>query len=298
MANSKLRVTICRIFAYYLPNILRCFERCLKNKQASISKSQSPRSLSEAKVTEADAFVAARVISRALGCVGMCCNVSLHASFCLEAHLLADMREKLMKRSVFFHAWSGSHCQLPNFQEVLFNFRKPSKKKGFDPNWKAWPRPCIFCLLFRRLCSHFLFYISKTATRQRPFPKYIVMGGVMMTFVGVGPQISHGLYERLWRTLKLRQRINNDDSNDLFWTPLSRGYLGGGPGSRISCHTWAHLSDQGTSFNSFLKNSFVWRVRPILSAVWGLCGAGFGCLGLGLVNDRVEYSEIHNKLAK
>mmetsp|Transcript_126304 Transcript_126304/g.178253 ORF Transcript_126304/g.178253 Transcript_126304/m.178253 type:complete len:151 (+) Transcript_126304:40-492(+) len=68
------------------------------------------------------------------------------------------------------------HAREVDEEEVLFNFRKPSKKKGFDPNWK------------------------------RPFPKYIVMGGVMMTFVG---------------------------------------YLGGG---------------------------------PILSAVWGLCGAGFGCL--------------------
>lgn len=32
--------------------------------------------------------------------------------------------------------------------------------------------------------------VLNTATRQRPFPKYIVMGGVMMTFVGVGPQIT------------------------------------------------------------------------------------------------------------
>eukprot|EP00913_Durusdinium_trenchii_P023576 g22151.t1 len=54
--------------------------------------------------------------------------------------------------------------------------RYAREKKGFDPNWK------------------------------RPFPKYILMGGVMMTLIG---------------------------------------YLGGG---------------------------------PILSAVWGLCGAGFGCL--------------------
>eukprot|EP00438_Fugacium_kawagutii_P028592 Skav226684 [mRNA] locus=scaffold3971:62939:80133:- [translate_table: standard] len=71
------------------------------------------------------------------------------------------------------------HAREVDEEEVLFNFRKPSKKKGFDPNWK------------------------------RPFPKYIVMGGVMMTVIG---------------------------------------YLGGG---------------------------------PILSAVWGLCGAGFGLPVLG-----------------
>ena len=113
-----------------------------------------------------------------------------------------------------------------------------------------------------RLCSHCLFYTSANCCFEychapATVPKVHCDGRRYDDIRRCGPT-DHGLHERFWRILKLRQCINNDYWNDLFWTPLSRGYLGGGPGSQISGHTWAHLSDQGTSFNSFLIEILSW----------------------------------------
>ena len=126
---------------------------------------------------------------------------TLHVSHALvlqcfrcKALSLVGMQEKLMRRFSMrrwgkLSCWNIVLCLL--FVSCLtgsaFQLQKTFEEEGF---WSKLEGATRWLLQFSNSSTGttyhgFLTYIDSTyALRQRPFPKYIVMGGVMMTFIG------------------------------------------------------------------------------------------------------------------